>query len=52
MVAYDRTRCIEILAALSTGMTRDEAEEYFEFNTAGAWVGHMTPIFVDTRWAE
>lgn len=52
VVAYDRTRCIDILAALSSGLSRTEAEEFFEFNTAGAWVGHMTPIFVDTRWAE
>lgn len=50
LVAYDRQRCIEILE--STGMDRDEAEEYYEFNTAGAWMGEGTPVFVDTRWAE
>jgi hypothetical protein len=28
------------------GMHEEEAEEYFEFNVAGAWVGHGTPVFV------
>lgn len=28
------------------GMTRDEAEEFFNFNTIGAWVGERTPCFV------
>ena len=50
LVAYDRQRVIDILEA--QGMSRDEAEEYYSFNTCGAWVGEGTPIFVDTRWAE
>lgn len=50
LVAYDRTRCIDILVA--EGMERDEAEEFFEFNVAGAWMGDMTPLFIDTRIAE
>ena len=29
------------------GMTRDEAEEFFEYNTLGAWVGEGTPVFLD-----
>jgi hypothetical protein len=28
-------------------MTEEEAEEYFEFNTAGAWIGSQTPIFME-----
>jgi hypothetical protein len=48
-VAYDRTRCIDILAR---SMSREDAEEFFEFNTAGAWMGARTPVFVDTRAAE
>lgn len=48
-VAYDRTRCIDILAR---SMPREEAEEFFEFNTLGAWVGEATPVFIDTRVAE
>jgi hypothetical protein len=29
------------------GMTPEEAREYFEFNTLGAWVGAGTPMFID-----
>ena len=50
VVAYDRSRCIELLMA--EGMDRDEAEEFFEFNTVGAYMGEMTPVFIDTRYAE
>lgn len=49
VVCYDRTRVIDILAR---DMPREEAEEYFEFNTIGAWMGDATPIFLDTRYAE
>ena len=49
VVCYDRSRCIDILAR---DMPRDEAEEFFEFNTIGAWMGEGTPIFVDTRPAD
>lgn len=49
VVCYDRTRCIDILAQ---AMPREEAEEFFEFNTIGAWMGDCTPIFVDTRPAD
>lgn len=48
-VAYDRTRCIDILAR---DMPREDAEEFFEFNTLGAWLGEQTPVFIDTRVAE
>ncbi len=27
-------------------MTEEEAVEYLEFNTVGAWVGEQTPVFV------
>ena len=50
LVAYDRSRCIDILVA--QGMDREEAEEYFEFNVAGAWVGEQTPVWIDTRIVE
>lgn len=42
--AYSRSKIIEIL---SREMPGDEAEEYFEFNIAGAWVGEGTPVFID-----
>jgi hypothetical protein len=44
-VVYDRSKCIEILM-YRDGMTEEEAEEYFEVNVVGAWVGKGTPVFV------
>lgn len=41
---YDRNKCIEILMKRD-GMTFEEAEEFFEFNTIGAWMGDSTPAF-------
>lgn len=40
---YDRVKCIEILAK---DMSHDEAEEYFQFNVEGAYVGENTPAFI------
>jgi hypothetical protein len=51
IVAYSRNRCIEILES-EYEMDRDEANEYFEFNIAGSWVGEGTPVFIDERYAE
>ena len=45
VVVYDRERCIEILMARD-GMSEDEAEEFFCFNTEGAWVGDYTPVWL------
>ena len=45
LAIYERAKCIEIL---SREMTTTEAEEYFEFNVSGAWLGENTPIFMDT----
>lgn len=41
---YDRAKCIEILME---EMSEEEAEEYFQYNTEGAWVGNQTPIFLE-----
>ncbi len=49
VLAYDRSRVIDII---SRDMPREEAEEFFEFNTIGAWMGEATPVFIDTRYAE
>lgn len=43
-VVYDRAKVIEILAR---DMTEEEAEEYFQFNVVGGWVGDRTPIYVE-----
>jgi hypothetical protein len=43
---YDRNKCIDILINRD-GMNIDEAEEYFEYNVQGAYVGDDTPIFME-----
>lgn len=42
---YDRARCIQILMARDC-MSMEEAEEYFEFNVIGSYVGTDTPTFL------
>ena len=44
LVAYSVDRCVEILEG--QGMSREEAEEFFDFNVAGAWMGEMTPVWI------
>lgn len=44
VAVYDRERCVEAIAAW-LGCDLDEAVEWYEFNTAGAWVGEGTPVF-------
>jgi len=43
LILLDREKCIEIL--MDDGMDEDEAEEFFEYNTIGAWMGEGTPCF-------
>jgi len=50
LVCYDRHKCIQILMD-TEGWDYDEAEEWFEFNTAGAYVGEGTPLFL-VSWAD
>jgi len=45
IVVYDEEKCIKILMERD-GMTDEEAEEFFEFNVVGAYVGEHTPVFV------
>jgi hypothetical protein len=47
VAAYDRDRCISIL--VRDGMDPDEAEEFFQFNTEGAYFGPGTPAFLDDK---
>lgn len=44
ILCYDWGKVIGKLVA--DGMTEDEAEEFFEFNQIGAWVGERTPCFI------
>jgi hypothetical protein len=46
IAAYSRRKCIELL--VEQGLTGEDAEEHFEFNVVGAWVGEGTPVFIDT----
>lgn len=45
-VAYDLTKVIDEL--MSQGMDREDAQDFFAFNMAGAYVGTRTPIFIET----
>jgi hypothetical protein len=45
-VAYDTSKMAEILVERD-GMTEDEAWEYLEFNTFGAYVGENTPLYIE-----
>lgn len=44
IVAYDTKKVIGKL--MKDGMTQEEAEEFYEFNQIGAWMGERTPCFV------
>jgi hypothetical protein len=43
---YDRQKCIDILINRD-GLSYEDAEEYFQFNVEGAWVGENTPAFLE-----
>jgi hypothetical protein len=45
ILCYSSQRVIKKL--VSKGMTEEEAEEHWEFNQLGAWVGERTPCFLD-----
>lgn len=44
-VVYSRSMVIEIL--MRDGMTEEEAVEYAEYNTFGAYIGDKTPLWVE-----
>lgn len=45
LAVYDRRACLSVLRR--RGITAEEAEEYFEYNTAGCWMGEHTPVVID-----
>ena len=45
VAVYDVDKCIDILMQ-DSGMTFEQASEYFWFNVVGAYVGEYTPRFV------
>ena len=42
---YNFSTCLEILMQRD-GMTYDEAEEFFEYNVIGSYVGDRMPVFL------
>ena len=44
VLAYDREKVLAKL--MGDGMTKEEAEEFFEYNQIVAWMGELTPVFV------
>jgi hypothetical protein len=52
IAVYDADKCIEVFAeefvdeGLEPAEAYSAAVEHFEFNTAGAWIGPETPIYV------
>jgi hypothetical protein len=42
-IIYSMAKCVEIL--MTSGMAEEEAEEYFDYNVAGAYIGEKTPIW-------
>ena len=47
VAVYDREKCIEVLISKAFG--REDAEEYFDFNVVGAYVGERTPMFITRK---
>ena len=44
-VVYDSAKVVKILRSRD-GMTRADAEEFFAYNVAGAFLGESSPIFL------
>lgn len=45
---YNYEKCVKILMRRD-GMSRQEAEEFMEYNVVGSWVGEKTPVFVEKK---
>lgn len=45
VVVYSRSRCIDALMR-TENFSYEDAVDWYEFNTCGAWVGEQTPTFV------
>ena len=44
VIAYDTSKCIDIL--MDQGMDHDDAFEFFMFNVESAYMGPLTPVFI------
>lgn len=45
IAVYDMDKVLEIYRERD-GMSEEDAQEHFEFNVIGAWVGDRTPAFI------
>ena len=50
VVAYSTKEILEGL--VRDGMSYDEAQEYFDFNIKGAYVGPSTPVYIEDQHFE
>lgn len=46
LVIYDSHRIVELLQE-HEGMDWADAQEFYEFNISGAWMGEQTPLYVE-----
>jgi len=46
LLVYSRAKCVEILIERDK-MSKEEADEFFDFNVEGAYMGEKTPLYVD-----
>ena len=51
VAVYSIPKAIDLLVTRD-GMSAEEAEEYLEFNSIGAWVGDETPIWLEITTLE
>jgi hypothetical protein len=47
VAVYDWEKCLKVLMDRDK-MTYEEAQEFFDFNTLGSFVGEFTPVFLET----
>lgn len=45
LAVYSTRKVLELL--VRQGLTPEEAQEHFDFNIVGAYVGEFTPVFLD-----
>ena len=50
-LCYDYDKCVQVFVERD-GMSLEDAEEYFQFNVLGAYVGDRTPVFLWNRELE
>ena len=50
-MAYDYEKCVKILIKRD-GMSDEGAREFMEFNVVDAYVGELTPAFIDSYIPE